>query len=727
MGQMQSDTKSRLSITGRSVYPPLDKAADEIRLLTIDTERVTPGKPLRCNLETVSLKDLRADYTSFIVSHDLSGQTPRQAKDTWASSHITAPQLDDPLALEDQGSDRFYRSLPQLNQYRFQWGDFAALSYVWGDTTTRRNIILNGAVVSITANLETALRTLAADRGTPFASRYKLWVDAICINQSDEQEKAQQIQRMRELYSTAWTVIAWIGVWPPGDLARHAVPFLRILASLREDQRDLQTLRTGRGEPSTGAYLCALHELMQQGYWFRLWIIQELVMGASSTVLRYGDDIMDWDTFLRGIGVLYDGFNWQFKDAELKRELRSRTVRHGRAWRPYSSHLVHFDLRQLSRAAEKGTRRLGFRRLLDIANGAKCSDVRDKVFGLVGMMDSAVAAEIMRAYGSDTPTLFAAVARAFIVHTNNLEPLRQGNPWGRGGAPSWAADWTWDGRMRFSRPEYNMVAPPWDPSEPEPDPDNTYRAHGGIAASYKFSNDARLLECEGFVFDEVVGIGAPEVGFFQWDKQRIRQYPSWRSAYGDLTATGQALWNTLLLSVVARGARAQQRHAALLSLPSSFRAALPQFESRGWDWLVGQKGYYFKWECWRDAHDDFMLGEQPLGSFFTNVIPKDADELTYIEIYCGSQRTVQQRRFMLTAKGYFGWGPDNLYDPDRSKALRVGDKIAIVYGCSTPLIIRPKGDKFEVVGEAYVQGFMDGEALGVVNSGGSRVQKFTFC
>lgn len=53
---------------------------------------------------------------------------------------------------------------------------------------------------------------------------------------------------------------------------------------------------------------------------------------------------------------------------------------------------------------------------------------------------------------------------------------------------------------------------------------------------------------------------------------------------------------------------------------------------------------------------------------------------------------------MLTKNGYFGWGPDNMYKNDRPKELRVGDKIAIVFGCSTPLAVRPRADKFEVVG-----------------------------
>ncbi|GAB1316392.1 hypothetical protein MFIFM68171_06602 [Madurella fahalii] len=695
-----------------SAYSPLDRAADEIRLVTITSS--LPSRRLQCGLEKVSLKQFRSEYSAFVLSNGLSGESPRQVKSHWATRSGAS-----------QPDDRFLGSVPEPDHYRFQWGDFAALSYVWGDESMRRDIILNDKVVSITANLERALRVLARDG--VFGGRYKLWIDAICINQADDQERAHQVQKMREIYSGAWAVISWIGSSRSGALINYAFRFLRILASLEGNQRRLENFHTGSGEPSKGTYLCALNDLMKQMYWFRLWIIQEIVMGASSTVLRFGNEMIDWNTFCKGIAVLYYGSNWHLKNFELERELLSRGIRHGLVWQSYSIHLVHIDLRQLTRSEEERTmKRIGFRRLLDISNSADCRDVRDKVFALAGMMDPAVAADIMEAYNFEPTRLFAAVSRAFITRMNSLDPLRQGNPWGRVGAPSWAADWTWNGRIRFSRPEYNMVAPPWDPSEPEPDPDLTYRAHGGIPASYVFLDDWKLLECEGFIFDEVLGLGAPEQGFFEWDTQRIVPCPSWRSAYGDFEATGRALWSTLLLSVAARGERTQQRHAALLNLPSSFWTALPQFTAKGWDWLAGQHHYYFKWNLWRGAHDNFMLGETRLGDFFTDTIPEDAEEITYIEVYCGSQRAVMQRRFMLTKNGYFGWGPDNPFDDDPSKELRVGDKIAILFGCSTPLVIRPRDDKFEVVGEGYVQGFMDGEALGLLASGTCRLQRFTF-
>jgi len=704
-----------------ALYAPLNKTAHEIRLLTI--KQCLPKQPLQCHLETVSLTEVRPEYASFISSNGLSEQTPRQIKHKWTASHQTIgprPHLVADEEEDDNEEDRFLGSVPEPSLYRYRWGDFAALSYVWGDGSLRKTIILNGQQMLVTANLERALRTLAQDR--VFDQDYKLWVDAVCINQADDQERPHQIQKMREIYSSSWAVVAWIGTGHP--IVEYAFPFLEFLATLEGEQRNLIDLVLPPGAPSLAQYLYALSELMKQDYWFRLWIIQELIMGASSTVLRHGDQLISWQTFLKGLGVLYHGSNWLFKDNELRR------ARGNVSWHTYGMHLVHMDLRQLTRAEEEeepGASRLKFRRLLDMANSSKCRDMKDKVFALVGMMDPAIAADIMQAYEFKPPKLFAAVARAFIVHTNNLEALRHGNPWGPAGGPSWAADWTWPSRIRFSRPEYNMAGPLCDASEPEVDPDTIYCAHGGIPASYQFIDDWRLLQCHGFIFDEVSGLGAPEAGFFKWDEGRIVQCSTWRSAYGDAEATGRALWNTLLLSVILRGERAQDCHAALLNLPSSFYHALEQFQVKKWDWLSGQAGYYFKWQLWRNAHENFMLGQQTLGSFFTDVIPGDADEKTYIEVYCSAQRTVQQRRFILTKQGYFGWGPDNVYNSDLSKELRVGDKIAIVFGCSTPLVIRPKGGQYEVVGEAYVQGFMDGEAMGLVESGQCEVKAFTFC
>ncbi|KAH6857601.1 heterokaryon incompatibility, partial [Alternaria alternata] len=84
---------------------------------------------------------------------------------------------------------------------------YTALSYVWGDAKHTKPIQLGyHQIPTITKNLEKALRHLR-DR----ASERILWVDAICINQSDEEEKLSQVQSMGDVYRNAVEVRIWLG------------------------------------------------------------------------------------------------------------------------------------------------------------------------------------------------------------------------------------------------------------------------------------------------------------------------------------------------------------------------------------------------------------------------------------------------------------------------------------------------------------------------------------
>jgi hypothetical protein len=287
---------------------------------------------------------------------------------------------------------------------------------------------VNGIVLSVTANLEVALRALAANN--EFQGYYKIWIDAICINQIDEVERASQVSKMREIYNGSWTVISWLGKMDRrGDMGK-AFRFLRNMASLTLEEQDLARVMTQRPGFIEDSSFFALHEMMTRPYWSRLWVIQEVIMGASSTVLRCGVDWLDWNTFCAGIAVLYNGNNWNLKDVMLFQESEKRGLHRDCAWHTLSLHLVHQDLRPLSRYEDQGGERLGFRQLLEIASSTACRDVCDKVFALIGMMEPGIANEVVRNYGLGSPRLFAAVTKAFILHYNNLEPLRQGNPWG---------------------------------------------------------------------------------------------------------------------------------------------------------------------------------------------------------------------------------------------------------------------------------------------------------
>jgi len=96
---------------------------------------------------------------------------------------------------------------------------YDALSYVWGNPNETLPIFIDGHVLDITASLHAALLRLR-----DHSLERIIWVDAICINQADEEEKGHQIQSMARIYGQANRVIVWLGeVADDSDLALEAI------------------------------------------------------------------------------------------------------------------------------------------------------------------------------------------------------------------------------------------------------------------------------------------------------------------------------------------------------------------------------------------------------------------------------------------------------------------------------------------------------------------------
>lgn len=67
-----------------------------------------------------------------------------------------------------------------------------------------------------------------------------------------------------------------------------------------------------------------------------------------------------------------------------------------------------------------------------------------------------------------------------------------------------------------------------------------------------------------------------------------------------------------------------------------------------------------------------------------------------------------------------------MYGADQNQVQK-GDKMAVIFECSTPTCIQSMGEHFQVLGEAYFQGLMDGVALQFLADGKCKVKGFTFC
>ena len=102
---------------------------------------------------------------------------------------------------------------------------YFALSYVCGTGADNRKISVNGKVFKVKANLYNALETLRSYFRGEKAPKALLWIDAICIDQSDEQEKARQIRNMHDVFSRAQEVLVCLG-----DVSDDVGLFLHVLA-----------------------------------------------------------------------------------------------------------------------------------------------------------------------------------------------------------------------------------------------------------------------------------------------------------------------------------------------------------------------------------------------------------------------------------------------------------------------------------------------------------------
>jgi hypothetical protein len=99
---------------------------------------------------------------------------------------------------------------------RLQVGDtlgasYQSLSYVWGDPAPHsKAIYLNGQPFSVTASLYNALRNLRMITDDHNQSR-AFWIDAICIDQNNDGERSEQVQKMASIYQAANRVVIWLG------------------------------------------------------------------------------------------------------------------------------------------------------------------------------------------------------------------------------------------------------------------------------------------------------------------------------------------------------------------------------------------------------------------------------------------------------------------------------------------------------------------------------------
>ncbi|KAJ0148875.1 Uncharacterized protein HZ326_8520 [Fusarium oxysporum f. sp. albedinis] len=165
---------------------------------------------------------------------------------------------------------------------------YQALSYVWGPalTANSKSIQCNGHNFFVTDNLYEALHRLRA-----ISDCRLIWIDQICINQHDLQERSQQVSVMRDIYSQAELVNAWLGVTDSPESAR-VVDMISTMAAgswprtMRIDQPlDDEELQSLGLPPQNSPTYMALSNMLGLAYFSRVWIVQEIAVAKSYQIL----------------------------------------------------------------------------------------------------------------------------------------------------------------------------------------------------------------------------------------------------------------------------------------------------------------------------------------------------------------------------------------------------------------------------------------------------------
>jgi hypothetical protein len=235
----------------------------------------------------------------------------------------------------------------------------------------------------------------------------------------------------------------------------------------------------------------------------------------------------------------------------------------------------------------------------------------------------------------------------------------------------------------------------------------TYNAHGQTRAAVAFIRGGKVLSAKGVLSDKIDGLS----GTRHWtddfdnigDEADIRNSKFYKNPYGtDDGAYVEALWRALIGNRGRLGEDAPQSHSSVLDsaiLASSYAPPIPCPST-------GDSDESLRWNLhlWMKRNANFILGGKPLKDHLSDTKTVTSDPELYHQSIGRQINFLWSRRLVTTEGGYIGVAP---------RPVQHGDVIAVLFGCSAPLVLRADSsgarDTYEIVAECYVHGIMDGE------------------
>jgi hypothetical protein len=532
---------------------------------------------------------------------------------------------------------------------------------------------------------------------------FLLWIDQICIDQSNDKEKTAQVRRMADIFREAQNVWIWLG---EQDLTSQiALEFIPRIIDVDFRWNDLWWEQSE---------FTALDRILGRPWFRRGWVLQEAAFSANS-IIFCGDHLVHMDDFANAVSLVrtrlstalpylaptrnnvpFNGFLPNFRDSSAVRLLDT--------------------IKGCFLRSEDGTilnRTMTLETLVDLGTFYETTDQRDAIYALLSLANDVdlpsqpgSSDAIVPDYGKNPSDVFVD----FILHccqrSGSLDIICR--PWapvspsvvyavGRGSrldqtlridVPSWIS--SRDG-LPFGNPALRMTRRLYcDPLVGSCN-SRIYNAHHSTKPRVHIGRNARSNTPNGSLYAEGITLGEISQRSTRMADAIITQECLdilGTDQQSNLVGLPDVIWRTLCADRDGRGGRA----------PSCFQSAMRhvlELNSEG--------------PATADSPDVVETTsnidvEEILDTEFPGLVK---EFLTVVRDVVWNRRTFRGK-----ATGTYD-GPIMGLIPQFAK---VGDMVCVLYGCSVPVVLRKhpcdlSGHYWQLIGEAYVHGFMDGEGI----------------
>ncbi|KAB8293380.1 hypothetical protein EYC80_007700 [Monilinia laxa] len=585
-------------------------------------------------------------------------------------------------------------------------------------------IIVDGNPVLVGKNLELALRTL---REVPDIHQgTMIWVDALCINQKDIDEKNFEATRIGKIYRKADRVISYLGeeMVHSGSVLEYMDEISKLmdpkqkslLTSLPKKVRMVKMLSN------------SIAKLFSRPYFNRIWVIQEVVLGGDRSILICGKRQFLWKSLMQCGVVLESGIFSEMGD-ETKEAIKKFLI--------LRSAKLEFECngkRQKMFLANNSP-------WLRIPNTNQSRDSRDSIYGIMYLLPKALSSSINVNYASHNR--FADVMRTFaetyikctnsllwILHRNYMIFMNDQN-W-----PTWVPNLA----QKFSLAHVKWIENTEDSACPK------------IPSYFEFGTKDRkgrhLLICKGVRLDVILLATVPVI------KDTLARTLEVIKRLETSRATAYAARNNTMTHTPSLEREkidslkqfstkcAETDGSESVQHPSSGQE-VPLADSHQYCNMEGLEralrscctranielpdkdntflyyGFTFEYippdqngsDGLSDPRPSFELRDTRDSALFTD---EEQDEENLID-----QSLIEKDflRLFTTRSGYVG---------ATLGKIRIGDEIWLIAGCRMPVVLRRNceaDDSYALIGAVYIPGLMNGEGLKIVRMRNGKFRK----